>query len=51
MNKLKIPHPKAGDFFTYRLRLALAVALAEFTSSGGDEEGGVSENIANCKVD
>ncbi len=44
----KIPHLAAGDFDYSSTKLA--AGSTELTSSGGDEEGGVGEDVANGEV-
>ncbi len=48
--KQKIPHLAAGDFLITYNQLIQLTTLTELTSSRGDQERGVGEDIANSKV-
>jgi hypothetical protein len=48
LRQQKIPHQVAGDFDYSSTKLV--GGSTELTSSGGDEEGGVGQDIANGEV-
>ncbi len=47
-NSIKNPPPYGGGF--YYLPTKLAAKLTELTSSGGDKESGIGDDIANGEV-